>query len=257
MRPALSFWRQLITAVSLGLLAGCAAHVQPLSTDASLSASVPLAMARAHSAERAGRRDMAARGWLECAALAYRQADGGDRFTRRRARASLCTGHLLEHLLARHPSGWAAMKVDVAGISLSVELRDVSPDLQGPLQLRLATEVRVPASAGPHFVTPGFGVSLVARTDRCSDRPRCRLLPAEGVFRALTAWVQSRMGEAPPTCAGGSATPAGNRPGRAKPSGEPRPLGALRAVDRGRTMRLACRSTVDDAGEIGSRGLCQ
>lgn len=257
MRPALSFWRQLITAVSLGLLAGCAAHVQPLSTDASLSASVPLAMARplgrARGTARHGRSRLAR---VRCAGLSPGRCGGG-RFTRRRARASLCTGHLLEHLLARHPSGWAAMKVDVAGISLSVELRDVSPDLQGPLQLRLATEVRVPASAGPHFVTPGFGVSLVARTDRCSDRPRCRLLPAEGVFRALTAWVQSRMGEAPPTCAGGSATPAGNRPGRAKPSDEPRPLGALRAVDRGRTMRLACRSTVDDAGEIGSRGLCQ
>lgn len=108
----------------------------------------------------------------------------------------MCTRGLLAHLLASRSTEWIATTINVAGKPLRVDVRNISPELTGPVSLRLSDEVRVPKSAGPRFVTSGFGVPLVARTDRCKQ-PRCSLFPAEGVYRAVTAWIEWREGEVP------------------------------------------------------------
>lgn len=199
MKRDVTLFGRAITLILLAGQFGCASQPPPRSSELRASDNVALAAARAQRADHRLPDDLAARRWLDCAALAYARAEKGPAQQRDAARSevTVCTRGLLAHLLSRRSDGWRATTVHVAGKSLRVDMRNLSVDLTGPMQLRLSDTVRVPASAGPHFVTPGFGVPLVARTDRCSDQPRCKLLPAEGVYRALTAWVEWREGQVP------------------------------------------------------------
>ncbi|WP_266169013.1 esterase/lipase family protein [Dyella subtropica] len=144
-------------------------------------------------------RKRAARAWLRCAATAYRLVEANG--TGAAAAAALdtqCTNRLLDFLLANEASRWTSHSLDIAGDRLDVELRALSPGLTGPVAFVRSDAVPVSTLLfGQRFATLAFGVSLVASTPRCSDRPVCRLMPAEAVTRPATAWVEARVGSAP------------------------------------------------------------
>jgi pimeloyl-ACP methyl ester carboxylesterase len=174
-------------------LAACAAPVRRLAPAQAPAATLATARNWAMEAMRQPSPERAARGWLRCAAEAYRVAAADE--ARAADAVSLdtqCTGRLLDFLLATEPMRWTNRTLDVGGDRLAVELRDLSPELAGAPAFERADRVPVSTLAfGQRFATNGFGVALVASTPRCADAPRCRLIPPEGVTRTAVAWVET------------------------------------------------------------------
>jgi pimeloyl-ACP methyl ester carboxylesterase len=188
------FGRVLGSVALACVLAACAPSVRRLvpqarAPDATLSA----AKSWAADAMRQTSPERAARGWLRCAAGAWRAvAAGGPAADEAAALDTQCTGRLLDVLLATEDAHWTARVLDIGGDPLAVQLRGLSPDLVGaPMFVRAD---RIPVSTlmfGQRFATNGFGVALVAGTRRCEGAPRCRLFPPEGITRTAVAWVEA------------------------------------------------------------------
>lgn len=161
-----------------------------------------LAKAKAFAAEawHTQDRERAARAWLRCASVAYRVAAANDALADEAvALNTQCTGKVLDFVLATEAARWTAKTLDIAGDPLAVELRALSPGLNGLPTFMRADDVSVSMLMfGQRFATHGFGVAMVARTPRCQGLPRCQLFPLEGVTRAAVAWIESRSGEATP-----------------------------------------------------------
>lgn len=175
-----------------GVLAGCAPPVRHLVAPAP-DATLAVARGWAMDAMRQPSPERAARGWLRCAAGAYRAAlAGGATADEAVALDTQCTGHLLDFLLATEAAHWRPRTLDIGGDPLAVELGALSPDLAGPPMFVRAD--RIPISDrmfGQRFATNGFGVALVAATRRCEGTPRCQLFPPEGVTRTAVAWIEA------------------------------------------------------------------
>jgi pimeloyl-ACP methyl ester carboxylesterase len=181
--------RCLVGAAVLALLAACG-HVRPQTTAAAPAWDEARAMAAQATRTKAPER--AARYWLRCAAAAYRVVSANTpEAVEAAALDTQCSGRLLDYLLVNEGAHWTPHRLDVAGDRLEVELRQLSPALQGPVAFMRAEAIPVSTRLfGQRFSTLGFGVALVASTPRCSDRPVCRLMPTEAVARAATAWVE-------------------------------------------------------------------
>lgn len=130
--------------------------------------------------------------WARCAAEAYRVARSYTAATATEAAllATDCSRQLLRIALDSRPGNWAEGDTRVAGLELVVEFRGLPSTLTGPLELHLAQDVSMALYQNQRHQAAGFGVPLVLLGKRCADKPLCRLLPPEGVFRAATAWVE-------------------------------------------------------------------
>ena len=175
-----------------GILAACAPTVRRLAPPAP-DAPLSVAQASALEAMRQTSPERAARGWLRCAAGAYRAAlAGGALADEAVALDTQCTGHLLDFLLATEDERWKARTLDVGGDPLAVQLDGLSPDLAGAPMFVRADRIQISGLMfGQRFATNGFGVALVAATRRCEGTPRCRLFPPEGVTRTAVAWIEA------------------------------------------------------------------
>ncbi|MBU8977910.1 alpha/beta hydrolase [Lysobacter sp. MMG2] len=128
---------------------------------------------------------------MDCASAAWIALD--DPTTTRDAAvlATRCTDSLLGELLQERHGEWVEGPTQIGGIELNVEFRDLSPYLIEPLTLTRARDIPLRTHVGPHVQHPGFGVPLSAISRRCDDRAICELLPPEGVFRDVTAWIEA------------------------------------------------------------------
>ena len=198
--PHIPFRQVLWPALLACALVACGTPARRLAPEAHAPA-VTLATAKswAMEATRQPSPERTARAWLRCAAQAYRvAAAGGPRAEDAVALDTQCTGRLLDLLLASEPMRWTNRRLDVGGDRLDVELRGLSPTLVGAPAFERADRVPVSDLAfGQRFATNGFGVALVASTPRCSDAPRCHLIPPEGVTRAAVAWIEADAEDAP------------------------------------------------------------
>ena len=148
---------------------------------------------------RAIRNDGDLRSWLYCAATAYRALETspstvGDEAA---ALASDCASGFLGMAAERGSRRWSEGLTRIGGIDMIVEFRGLSSYLTGPLSLTRAQDVSMRIYGDARFSSPGFGVPVVVTTPRCRDRPICRLLPPEGVFRSATAWIEAGTHSAP------------------------------------------------------------
>ncbi|HEY0502156.1 MAG TPA: alpha/beta hydrolase [Lysobacter sp.] len=136
--------------------------------------------------------------YLRCATSAW-PALADERTTRAAsALATQCTDALLASLLRERPDGWTPGPTSAGGIALEVEFRHLSPWLSGALSLTRARDVPMHLYEGERMAHAGFGVPLAAISPRCEDRPLCRLLPPEGVFRDVTAWIEPAVEDGAP-----------------------------------------------------------
>jgi pimeloyl-ACP methyl ester carboxylesterase len=186
---------RFLAIVGLCLVAACGVSIRPSAVPEAVSHGDNLAEARqfAQQAANESRPKWSARAAVRCAAAAYRAADTDDWIDSHAAIAlsTTCTGKLLDILLHATSKRWTSTTMDIAGVPLTVEWRDMSPSLAGAVQLIRADKVILPRSIGPRAAAPGYGIALVAMTARCNDRPLCELYPPEGVFRPATAWVEA------------------------------------------------------------------
>lgn len=137
--------------------------------------------------------------WGRCAIDAYPALAFDQTVTAATALATQCTDALLADVLARRPEGWTPGPVLIGNREFDVEFRQLSPYLQGPLRITHAQQVSDALIGGVHMGRAGFGVPLALLSARCEDRPLCRLLPPEGVFRNATAWIEpGKDASAPP-----------------------------------------------------------
>jgi pimeloyl-ACP methyl ester carboxylesterase len=142
----------------------------------------------------------AIRFWSRCAATAYRAlsatqpADGEEAA----ALATHCTDQFLQLALQGSSRGWSEGPKRIGDVELTLEFRQLSPHLNGPLSLTRAQDVPMDLYGGERFASPGFGVPLAVVTPRCDDRPLCQMLPPEGVFRWATAWIEVDPGRDTP-----------------------------------------------------------
>jgi pimeloyl-ACP methyl ester carboxylesterase len=198
----------LLVVFVLGSLVGCSPQSQrpgkPLSpvqgststqqkSDTASARELLSAQQSEKRAESEPRADVAARAWLNCAAAAYRALDAQEASFDLKASelSNRCTGKVIDFALASEPQRWQPGVTRIGDIDVRIEFRDVSPSLSGPLQLVRADAIPMGSRVGARFAEPGFGLSLVAHTPRCSDRPICRLYPPEGIYRPVTAWIES------------------------------------------------------------------
>jgi len=171
--------------------AGCA----DMPTEASALPRVELALRPALQAARRARRaepgPAAQRDWLRCALAAHAQMGAADRLLAVAAanQASRCSEAFLRGGLALSPHAWASPVVRLGGVAVSLDSRRPSAELVGAMTVRVASDVPLDLLDSRH-VQAGFGVPVVLLTARCQDRPQCRLLPPEGVFRWATAWLE-------------------------------------------------------------------
>lgn len=197
---AMGYGRFIGLAALACLVAACTGPVRRLAPARhGPAASLATARAWAMEATRQPSPERTARAWLRCAVDAYRvAAAGGPRAEDAASLDTQCTGRLLDILLATEPMRWTSRRLDLGGDPLDVVLQKLSPDLSGPPAFERADRVPVSGLAfGQRFATHGFGVALVASTPRCTDAPRCRLIPPEGVTRAAVAWIEAEGEDAP------------------------------------------------------------
>jgi pimeloyl-ACP methyl ester carboxylesterase len=142
----------------------------------------------------------AMRFWSRCAATAYRALDAPQPAEGKEAGALVthCTDQFLQLALQRPLRGWSEGPARIDGVELTIEFRRLSPYFGGPLVLTRAQDVPVDLYTDDRLASPGFGVPLAAVAPRCDDRPLCRLLPPEGVFRWATAWIEADAGRDAP-----------------------------------------------------------
>jgi pimeloyl-ACP methyl ester carboxylesterase len=146
----------------------------------------------AQQATRSRNSRAALRYWSSCATTSYRvletpQAVDGERAA---ALATQCTDEFLKRALQPSSRSWSEGPMQIGDFKLTVEFRQLSPYLSGPLTIARAQDVPVRLLGGKRYLSPGFGVPLAVRTPRCDDHPLCKMLPPEGVFRWATAWFE-------------------------------------------------------------------
>jgi len=129
--------------------------------------------------------------WLNCAASAYK----GLRLERPEGPqaaelATACARRFLQLALSSQARRWSTGHTRVQSATFEIELRGLSPNLVGRMQLTRARDVSMGVFGGRRYTQPGFGVPIVIRTPRCEDAPACDLLPPEGVYRNATAWIE-------------------------------------------------------------------
>ena len=137
--------------------------------------------------------------WTHCAVSAYRALGAAEAAVAAEAAAlaTRCTDAFLKLALRPSSRRWSQGPMRLGDTELTVELRGLSPYLEGPLALARAQDVPVDLFGGERHASPGFGVPLVVVTPRCQDRPLCQLLPPEGVFRWATAWIEAEPEDNP------------------------------------------------------------
>lgn len=134
--------------------------------------------------------DNATDAWARCALDAYPALAERDTVVEAATLATHCTGALLARALAQRSGGWVTGPQTIDGSEFEIEFRQLSPYLDGPLRLIRASEVSMTLVGGARMRRGGFGVPLAVLSRRCNDRPLCKLLPPEGVFRNATAWLE-------------------------------------------------------------------
>jgi hypothetical protein len=130
--------------------------------------------------------------WLRCAESAYRSIElASPNSTEITAQlATRCTNEFLSLALKNnHPFDSGPLKTGNA--NLIVEFRKLSPYAKAPISIIRASEVPMKLFDGHRFSNSGFGVAIAAISPRCEDTPLCKLLPKEGVFRPMTAWIEA------------------------------------------------------------------
>jgi pimeloyl-ACP methyl ester carboxylesterase len=185
---------RFLAIVGLCLTTACHAPVKhSRAAEAASQDNLALAQQFAHEAANEPRPEWSARAWLHCAAVAYLAADTGDKARGSEAisLSTTCTDKFLGFVLNDESLRWTSTTIDIADLPLKVELRGMSPSLDGPVQLTRADAVALPPSMEQRAATAGLGVALVASTPRCSNRPLCKLYPPEGIFRPATAWIEA------------------------------------------------------------------
>lgn len=171
--------------------AGCTDAPRPDGESAQVERALRPAALAARRARREGAGTRAAHDWLRCALAARAEMDAEARSLAlaAAAQANRCTEALLRLGLAQSVQPWSTPQVDLAGVTLALDAQRPSPQLQGAMTVRVAADVPL-MLLDRRYVQPGFGVPVVLLTPRCEDRPACRLLPPEGVFRPATAWLE-------------------------------------------------------------------
>lgn len=151
------------------------------------------ARAWAQHAQRARHDRAAIEASVHCAMDAYRALDADDTPTRdaASAMATECTTSFLLRATGGSPRRFSEGATTFGATTLDVEFRGLSPYLQPPLNAILADRVSMRLYGGVRHVQSGFGVPMAVLTPRCTQAPLCRLLPPEGVFRGVTAWIES------------------------------------------------------------------
>lgn len=224
-------------------LGGCAITPEAIRADAAAESvpcqaaatcARPMAMARTSALRAEHLSDDAAanRHWLACAEKAYVAAVMGDDRAGAVPLANRCTDQLLRAALRVNRRGWTEGRRNVGGIEMQVTFHGISPNLPRTLELSRAADVSMAIYDGQRHARIGFGVPLVATSPRCVDRPACALMPAEGVFRAVTAWVEPAAGHGLPVLVIGDPDNAS----------VPIALGAL-SVDRSAAYALGARAS--------------
>jgi pimeloyl-ACP methyl ester carboxylesterase len=131
--------------------------------------------------------------WLRCATSAYQALENPLPQTSREAAAlaTRCTDEFLKVALQNPAQRWSSGPAQIGNSDITVEFRHPSPYSGGPIILTRAQDVSVHLFGDKRFAGPGFGVPLAVLAPRCSDRPECKLIPPEGVFRWATAWIET------------------------------------------------------------------
>lgn len=184
----------LVVLLAFGI-SGCGSLTRDAKTDSSgdeLDSRDHLADAQ-WSEHRARRSTGGLRLWLNCATSAYLALDSAtpEEGTDAAALASHCAAEFLRVAGAQGSRRWTEGLARIGDVQVVVEFRGLSSYLDGPLALTLTRDVSMKLFGGVSYASPGFGVPVVVATPRCRDRPVCHFLPAEGVFRSATAWIES------------------------------------------------------------------
>jgi pimeloyl-ACP methyl ester carboxylesterase len=143
-------------------------------------------------ADQTNNSDDASSLWLRCAENAYRSIElASPNSTEITAQlATRCTNEFLSLALKNnHQFNSGPMKA--GNTNLIVEFRQLSPYVNAPISIIRASEVSMKLFDGHRFSNSGFGVAIAAISPRCENTPLCKLLPKEGVFRPMTAWIEA------------------------------------------------------------------
>lgn len=137
--------------------------------------------------------------WIHCATLAHEAmaADKADTETAAGLLATQCSRAYFDLAAQGGPIGVARGASSLGGIPIRVEFRGVPDSLGNSIYLEPADQVGMEPVGGVRYQHPGFGVPMVAFALPCQDRPICHLYPPEGVFRAVTLWLEAPSGTGP------------------------------------------------------------
>ncbi|WP_372018153.1 esterase/lipase family protein [Pseudoxanthomonas sp. 10H] len=126
---------------------------------------------------------------LDCVLAVHAALDGGAPASPEAiALAGHCSDQVLLSEFHRRPRGWVPGPLDIAGREAELRVEGASAMFRGAYRIVPSRDVELPD--GWNFRTPGFGLAIVLRTDRCEDDPRCVLYPAEGIHQWATAWIE-------------------------------------------------------------------
>lgn len=193
-------WAVLFLALALG---GCSmqpAKPAPPSGSGASQSLFEQAQAAATAADQSHRASDAAAGWVRCATWAHGALAATSQAVGRQASAlaTHCTDQLLASALRQRSRRWSQGPTQIDGTTLTVEFRQLSPALHGPLMMVRAQDVPMQLYGGERFARSGFGIPLALITPRCEDAPACQLWPPEGVFRWATAWIEPGVEDGAP-----------------------------------------------------------
>ena len=195
-------WAVLCLALAWAL-GGCGTRPAKPTTPSGVISSQTLleqAQAEATAADQSQRSSDAVAGWARCAAWAHGALAATSQAIGRQASvlSTHCTDQLLARALQQRSRRWSEGPTQIDGTTLTVEFRQLSPTLHGPLTMVRAQDVPMQLYGGERFSRPGLGVPLALITPRCEDAPACQLQPREGVFRWATAWIEPGIEDGAP-----------------------------------------------------------
>jgi len=193
-------WAVLCLSLALGGCATRPAKPAPASGIGSGQSLLEQAQADATAADQSHHASDAAAGWVRCAVSAHGALAATSQAIGKQASAlaTHCTDRLLESALRQRSRRWSEGPAQIDGATLTVEFRQLSPALRGPLTMVRAQDVPMQMFGGERFARPGLGVPLALITPRCEDAPACHLWPPEGVFRWATAWIEPGVVDSAP-----------------------------------------------------------
>jgi hypothetical protein len=159
-------WAVLCLSLALGGCATRPAKPAPASGIGSGPITARTGASGCDRADQSHRASDAAAGWVRCAVSAHGALAATSQAIGKQASAlaTHCTDRLLESALRQRSRRWSEGPTQIDGTTLTVEFRQLSPALRGPLTMVRAQDVPMQMFGGERFARPGLGVPLALVT---------------------------------------------------------------------------------------------